>query len=241
MQIAAIAGAGLILLFLCASVGFLGTWAASLGLPSLFPAQTQTTLPAATATQASNVQEIVLFSDDFSDRNSGWPTIRNDQGGYSYQSDGYHIYVNEIDAVFWAKTNREDDNVSSYVDARPVAESMNSYYGLLCRIQDDRNFYYFVIRSSGDYTIGKYKNAEFQSLFLEGWRQSDAINQGSQANRLKAECMGNTLRFHVNDVMLAEVNDTDFSSGFSGIVAAALDTQGFEVIFNNFLITKPGQ
>jgi hypothetical protein len=117
-----------------ASVGLLGLRRQP-RLPSLFPAQTQTTLPAATATQASNVQEIVLFSDDFSDRNSGWPTIRNDQGGYSYQSDGYHIFINEIDEVFWAKTDREDDNVSIYVDAKPLAESMNSY-GLLCRIQD---------------------------------------------------------------------------------------------------------
>jgi len=234
LQIAAIAGVGLFLFLLCGSLGLFGTWA---GLRGLFPAQDPTVLPSPTVTHASNVQDIVLFSDDFSNPNSGWPT----QEGYSYQQDGYHISVSEIGGVPWAKTSTAFDNSSVFVDARPVTESVNGYYGLLCRIQDERNFYYFVIRNDGGYAIGKYKNAEFQFLFPEGWRQSDAINQGGQTNRLRADCVGNTLRFYVNEVMLDEVNDTDFSSGFSGILAAALDTQGFEVTFNNFLITKAGQ
>jgi len=231
LQVAAVAGLGFFLLFLCGSLGLFGTWA-GLGLPSLFPGPSPTVLPTITATRA-----IVLFADDFSDPNSGWPT----QEGYGYQQDGYHISVDEIGGVPWAKTSMEFDNSSTYVDARPVTEGINGYYGLLCRIQDGQNFYYFVTRNDGGYAIGKYKNAEFQPLFSEGWRQSNAINQGNQTNRFQADCMGNTLRFYVNDVMLGEVHDTDFSSGFSGILAAALDAPGFEVVFNNFLITKAGQ
>jgi hypothetical protein len=98
-----------------------------------------------------------------------------------------------------------------------------------------------VIRSNGDYNIGKYKNAEFQPLFSNSWKQSQVIHQGSQTNRLKADCAGSTLRFYVNNVMLGEVTDTDFSYGFSGLITAALDSQRFEVAFNNFLITKTGQ
>ena len=143
--------------------------------------------------------------------------------------------------MFWANTYQEYDNISIYVDAKPVTEGMNSYYGLLCRLQDKQNFYYFVIRSNGDFKIGKYKNAEHQSLFLEDWRRSDAIKQGNQTNRLEADCATNTLRFYANNVLLGEATDTDFISGFSGIIAAALDAQGFEVVFNNFLITKSGQ
>jgi serine/threonine-protein kinase len=230
LRIALIAGMGLLLFFLCGSLGLLGTWA-SRGLPSLFPGKSPTVLPTAIATQD------ILLSDDFSDPLSGWPTLE----GYSYQPDGYHISVAEIGGVPWAKRNKKFDNSSMYVEARPVTEGMDGFYGLLCRIQDTQDFYYFVIRTNGDFRIGKYKNAEHQSLFPEDWRQSDAIHQGDQANRLKADCVGNTLRFSVNDVMLGEVNDTDFTSGFSGIVAAALDAPGFEVRFNDFLITKPGQ
>lgn len=96
-----------------------------------------------------------------------------------------------------------------------------------------------MIQGNGDYTIGKYKNAEFQSLFSEGWRESNAINQGNQINRLKADCAGNTLRLYVNNALLDEVTDTDFTSGFSGLLAASLDSQGFEVLFKNFRITEP--
>ncbi|MBC7878020.1 MAG: serine/threonine protein kinase [Anaerolineales bacterium] len=234
LQIAAIAGLLLVLFIFCSSIGVFGTWA---GLAGLLPGQNQT----ATPTLAAATQATVLYADDFSDPLSGWPTVQNTQGGYGYLQDGYHIYVNEVQGVFWAKTNRQDGNVSIHVDARPVAEGMNGYYGLLCRLQDDQNFYYFVIRSNGDYNIGKYKNAEFQPLFSEVWRQSNIINLGSQTNRLQANCAGNRLSFYVNNILLGEVTDADFTSGFSGLIAANLDTQPFEVVFNNFLITEAGQ
>jgi hypothetical protein len=225
LPIASMTGLGLILLLLCGVIGLIGTWI-GLGLPGFSQSQNQIVSPT----------PIVLFADDFSDPNSGWPTIQNVQGGYGYQQDGYHIFVNETNGVFWAKTNRQDDNISVYVDAKPVTEGTNGYYGLLCRIQDDQNFYYFVIRSNGDYTIGKYKKAEFLPFF--DWRRSDAVKAGNQANRFRAECVDNTLRFYVNDVRLDEASDADFPSGFSGLVAASLDGEGFEVTFNNFLITK---
>ncbi|MEO7841800.1 MAG: serine/threonine-protein kinase [Anaerolineales bacterium] len=241
LQIAAIGSVGLFLALLCSSVGLFGILT-RLGLSGLFPAPNPTVVPTLTATDASNVQDIVLFSDDFSNPLSGWPTVQNAQGKYSYQADGYHISVEEINAVLWAKTSRQDDSVSIYVDAKPVIEGANGYYGLLCRIQqDEQNFYYFVIQGNGDYTIGKYKNAVFQSFFSDGWRQSDAINQGNQTNRLEADCAGNTLRLYVNNALLDEVTDTDFTSGFSGLLAASLDSQGFEVLFNNFQITEPTQ
>jgi serine/threonine protein kinase len=237
LQIVAIASVGLFLFLLCGSLGVFGTWA---GLSGLFSSPSPTAPPAATTmppqTAISNAQEIVLFEDDFSDPNGGWPTMENAQAKYSYQADGYHISVNEIDSVPWASTNRQDEDVSIYVDAKPIAEGMSGFYGLLCRIRDNQNFYYFVIQTNGEYAIGKNKDGVPQPL--DGWRGSNAIHQRNQTNRLRADCVGNTLRFYVNNVMLAEVTDTDFRSGFSGLVANAVDAPGFEVVFNNFRITK---
>lgn len=232
LKIAAIAGVLFLLFIFCSSIGVFGTWA---GLAGLLPGQNQTATPSLATTQAT-----VLYADDFSDPLSGWPTVQSEQGGYSYQPDGYHISAYEINSAPYAKTNREDDNASIYVDARPVTEGLNGYYGLLCRIRDEQNFYYFVIQSDGEYAIGKKKNGQFLSFFTERM-ESNAVKQGNQTNRLQADCTGNTLRFYVNDVKLAEVTDTEFSSGFSGLVAVALDTQGLEVIFNNFLITTANQ
>ncbi|HSK65696.1 MAG TPA: serine/threonine-protein kinase [Anaerolineales bacterium] len=235
LQVVAIAGVGLFLFFLCGSLGVFGTWA---GLRGLFQAQDPTVPPTVTVTQASNVQNTILFADDFSDPNSGWPAGQNAQAVFGYQPDGYRILVSGTNKAQWVYTDRVYDNASLYVDAAPVMEGANGYYGLLCRIQDDQNFYYFVIQRNGSYTIGKYKDAEFSSFFPEGWRQSSVLDT---AGRLQADCTGNLLRLYVNNVMLGEVTDPDFTSGFSGILAATLDEQDFEVRFNNFLITKADQ
>ncbi len=218
-QIAGISGLGLCLIMLCGSIGLFGAWT-WLGRPGFGPKH--------------------LYSDDLSDPTRGWPIKQDAEGGYVYQSDGYHIFVDQIDQVLWATVDNGYGNSSIYVDATPVTEGRNGYYGLLCRIQDDQNFYYFVIQSNGDYAIGKYKNAVFLPFFSD-WKQSDAIKHGNQTNRLEAECTANTLRLYVNDALLDEVTDTDFTSGFSGMLAASLDSQRFEVVFRNFLITEPRQ
>jgi serine/threonine protein kinase len=231
------AGVGVILFFICGSLGLFSTWLGING-SSLFAKPETTITPSPIPTPPA---ETVLFADDFSDPTTGWPTIRNAQGLYAYQSDGYHIAVNGGNAVLWAKTNRDDSDVSIYTDARPIINGTNGYYGLLCRIQDDRNFYYFVVQSNGSYTIGKYKDGGFQSFFPEGWRTSSDIKHGDQANRVKADCYGSVLRLYANGILLGEAADQEFNAGFSGLIAAALDSPQFEVVFNNFLITTSAQ
>jgi hypothetical protein len=189
--------------------------------------------------QTSNVQDLVLFDDDFSDPNSGWPAEQNDQGTYSYQPDGYHIFVTGNSRTLWAFADGVHDDASTYVDATPLTEGTMNYFGLVCRIQADKaSFYYFVVRGSGDFAIGKYKNNEFQSLLPEQWRPSDAIHQGTQTNQLRVDCSENTLRFYANNIMLGEATDADFTAGYSGLIAATLSDQDFEVRFNNFLVTE---
>lgn len=237
LQAASIGGLALILFLICSSLGLFGVLT-SIGFPDLFSAEGQPQPSAPPTTEPETSPNAILFADDFTDPNSGWPAFQNAQGSYGYLQDGYQIMVNEIDTVLWAKTNRMDDSVNIFVDATPVIDGAGGFYGLLCRIQDDRNFYYFVIQSNGEYTLGKFKNGEFSPFF--NWMYSDAIKQGTRTNRLQAECADTTLRFFVNDVLLGEVTDADFGSGFSGLIAATLEFQEFAARFNNFLITGTG-
>jgi serine/threonine protein kinase len=223
-QIASVAGLGIFLFIACGAIVLLGAWAGFFREQDASPTITATT-----------TQPTVLFADDFSDPNSGWPTIENAQAKYSYQSDGYHIFVYEVNSAPWAKTGRQDSNASIFVDAAPVSNS-NGFYGLLCRIQDNQNFYYFIVQNNGMFAIGKSNNGVLQPL--AEWTASSAIHQGNQTNRLRADCFENTLRFYANDVLLGTVSDADFTSGYSGIIANALDAQGFEVVFDNFQITN---
>lgn len=234
LRILLLAAFGIFVFFVCGSIGVFGTWA---GLTGVFAEKSPTAPATVLPTRTESAPPVILFADDFSDPNSGWPTGQNERGEFEYRLSGYRIFVTEQDAVLWVSTDRVHEDLSIAVDVKLVS-STNGYHGLLCRIQDEQNFYYFVVNQSGEYTIGKYKNAEFQSLLPEGWQQSNAIGLGDQNNRLQADCVGNTLRFYVNDTLLVEVVDSDFASGFSGMLAAALDAQGYEVLYDNFRITQ---
>lgn len=227
LQIASAAGLIVFLIIACGAIILLGAWA------GFFRGQN------ATPTNTTTISKpAVLFADDFSDPNSGWPTIENDQAKYSYQPDGYHILVHQANSAPWAKTNRQDDNASIYVDAAPVTNS-SGFYGIICRIQENGNFYYFIVQNNGVFAIGKIKGAVLQPLVE--WTANNAIRQGNQTNRLRADCDGSALRFYVNDVFVGEASDSDFTSGYSGLIVNALDTQSFDVVFNNFQITEPSQ
>lgn len=200
-----------------------------IGLPAWLRSQPPTPLPVGKT----------LFADDFSDTNSGWPAGKNARGEYGYDMGSFRIWVSAIDSVQWVSTQRVYADQSVFVEARPISNDANGYYGLLCRIRDERNFYYFVIRNDGSYTIGKYKDGQFRALLPEGWVKGRSINPGGQSNRLRADCIGDALRLSVNDVVLAQISDADFASGLAGMLAASLGGRGYEVKFDNFLIAEP--
>ena len=89
------------------------------------------------------------------------------------------------------------------VDAQR-ASGDQGYYGVLCRIQDAENYYYFIIRPDGYFTIGKYQAGSFFALTPGGWTYHAAIQSGDAANLLQAECVGDELRFFANGELLGE-------------------------------------
>ena len=180
-----------------------------------------------------------LFADNFFDDQTIWPESQDSDGSYAYEADGYHISVSEFETALWATTPDTFADASFYVDARPTQANRDGYYGLLCRASDLQDYYYFIVRSDGSYVIGKYKDRSFGNLLGNEWIADGAINPGDETNRLRADCNGETLRFYVNDVFLTETSDPDFSTGSGGLIVASLDEQGFEVVFNNYLVTLP--
>src|SRR3989337_2607393 len=95
-----------------------------------------------------------------------------------------------------------------------------------------------AISSDGFYQVGKYKDGEY-SFLKNGEGYSDSIHQGKTRNQLRAECIRTTLRLYANGTKLAEVEDTDFSRGDIGLMAAARDVPGTNILFDNFVAEKP--
>lgn len=180
-----------------------------------------------------------LFADDFSQPAHGWPAFADEGASYSYQDGAYRMVVRATDVLFWATPDGSYTDASISVSATLLSGSQESYYGLLCRLQDEQEFYYMVIRVDGRYTIGKYRDGEFLSLLPGGWSASQAIRPGADQNQLRADCVGGEIRFFVNGDLLAQVQDETLVAGKPGLAAAAIGSGPLDVSFDNFLVTDP--
>jgi serine/threonine-protein kinase len=206
--------------------------------PANTPEPAAATLPGAAATRAATLQPTPVFFDDFSSPANGWPDASTDEGGYTYLDGAYSISVLQNGSLYWAAPDGSFSDLSVHVEAGR-ASGEQGYYGLLCRIQDSENYYYFIIRPDGYFTIGIYQAGTFTALTPGGWTFHRAIQTGDAINDLQAECVGDELRLSANGELLGEARDSAFKTGRSGLIAAALDQRGFQAVFDNFAVFTP--
>ena len=181
----------------------------------------------------------VLYQDYFSNTQSGWDTYKGPAGTAAYVNDAYHIVVNQANVNLWAHPGKVFSAVREEVSIMSVAGSQSNRMGLICRLQDEKNFYFFVISADGYYAIGKMKNGEAVLLTGNEMQSNSAILTGTQENRMRTECIGSQLSMYVNNVKIASVKDSDFASGDVGILAGSFDKTGPDVYFDNFIVYKP--
>ena len=125
----------------------------------------------------------VLFQDDFSDPTSGWDQINEVEGITDYSNGVYRILVNTDNTDVWANPGLSFSDTVTEVEATKVGGPDDNDLGLICRYQDESNFYFFIISSDGFYGIAKVLNGEQELVGLENMEYSEAINQGNATNR----------------------------------------------------------
>ncbi len=198
--------------------------------------------PTPTPTPTPIPADRILFQDDFSDPNSGWTRFKADWGITDYINGRYRIGVGINYTDLWANPGLDFADVRIEVDAQAIAGSEYNSFGVICRYQDDANFYFFILSNAGYYAIVKMEDGEQYQLTPE--RQlavRGIIRPGSQVNRVQAECVGDTLRLYANGHLLAEVQDDTFTHGDVGLIAGAFTDAGVVVEFDNFVVLKPEQ
>ena len=182
----------------------------------------------------------ILFEDDFTDPGTGWDRAQNSSGLTDYSEGSYRIVVNTPNSDFWANPGLNYLDATIEVEAQKVAGSDENDFGVICRYQDDENFYFFIIGSDGFYGIGAVVNgAEPQLIGTTEMQFSRRINQGNEPNTIRAECVGNILRLYVDGKILDAVTDNRLVSGDIGLIAGTFDTPGTEIIFSNLVVRNP--
>ncbi|MCA9933180.1 MAG: hypothetical protein H6662_13360 [Ardenticatenaceae bacterium] len=169
--------------------------------------------------------------------------VGNDADAEGQVIDGKFDMLVKADNLFiWTTAGKEFGDATYEVEATQVDGPLNNGYGMLFRVDDDRDdFYVFEISGDGYVWIGRYRNGgedEIQPIIGEWWVESSAINQGlEQMNKLKVEAEGANLIFYVNDQEVGRVTDDAFSKGDVGLMVETLGEGNVRIQFDNFLVT----
>jgi len=92
-------------------------------------------------------------------------------------------------------------------------------YGLLFRVSDNSNFYYFLIAGLGYYSFGYAIDNEYTAIIP--WTQTSAIKQDeASVNILKVNMTGDTIRGSINELEVFSTQDSTFNSGGLGFLTS---------------------
>jgi len=180
----------------------------------------------------------LLFEDDFSDPTSGWEV--SSQGGIKdYYNGTYHVQINDPNIFSWSVVQQAYGDVIVEVEVAFTGSADLAEMGIICRMVNNQDFYFFTVRSDGAFAIFKmYQGNEF-FLGMDGYQPSEAINTGLNTNKLTATCIGEQLSLSVNGTPLITVTDSSYLLGDVGVIAGAFDQTDVNVYFDNFQVIRP--
>lgn len=181
----------------------------------------------------------VLFQDSFSRPISGWDRTATETFTADYQDGVYVVKVLQPSTDVWVTPGLSFRDVRILVVAQKTAGSDDNLFGIVCRYQNERNFYFFSISSDGFAGIGINKDGRRRILTGETLLPSSAIHAGDQPNHIRADCIGYQLSFYVNGRLVGQAQAAEWSGGQVGLLVGTYDEPGVEVVFDNFSVLQP--
>jgi formylglycine-generating enzyme required for sulfatase activity len=175
-------------------------------------------------TMLAPLERGVLFRDEFSDPNSGWPT-----GEHEHQQFGYHpaaFYHLEVSApndslevyrgLSFGDVTAEIEVLVDHTDT----ESGDFHYGLTVRKSEDR-FYAFTISPRTKTWVALKSSPAGVEVLAEG--TNDSIRGFLTADTLRVDADGSDFTFFINDQVVTQISDSDYASGDVGFIVETVD------------------
>jgi hypothetical protein len=192
--------------------------------------------PVATAAPSGTL----LFADDFSDNSNHWGITGGDAGKVNFVYQGMDIQVTQANSMIWTVVGKKYQDVQIDIDAVLLSGSTDDVYGAICRVQDNKHFYGFLVSHDGYYGIFKMQDGKLELADPSGGlKYSEAIRQGGVVNHIQAICQGDLLKLSVNGQLLSIIEDDSYSEGQVGLIGGTYATPGVEIFFDNFEVTQP--
>jgi hypothetical protein len=184
--------------------------------------------------------ESYVVADDFSPPNMAWGRFDAEHRAvYALAGELYTEDRGSSAAVSAPLTNYEYADVTLYVQVRHVQGETDNWMGVICRQQDDDNYYLFAISADGSYLILKVE--EGSSIPLVEPTPNEVIQMGKTTNQLQARCRGTELALWVNGKQVARQTDDTFTKAGTVALFADAVTNGATatIAFDNFVLTSP--
>ena len=190
-------------------------------------------LPAAAAEQR-------VFSDDFSNPRSGWVDTQvahhKAKGFALYNGSGGYQMTPVDDATYGVMVApRQAAGSDVRIDAAlflytGVGQGTG---GVVCRHQDNDNFYAFMV--SGSHGAGILKVKDGRATTLARGRFEGAMPNIADV-RIEARCVGAALQLRVDGDVIAEANDGELAQGNAGLIVMGEKMAGTSAVFDDFAL-----
>ena len=193
------------------------------------PATTPTTVPTATP-----------LTDNFDPPNPAWARFETEESAVYAQAG--ELYLEDRGkgvAVYAPLAGKTYTDTVMTVQVRHVQGTVNNWMGMICRQQDEDNYYLLAISADGFYLI--LLVVDGIPTPLVGPETSEIIRTGKARNSLEARCAGNALSLWVNDERLTtHIDGTLHEAGAVALFADAVERGETSVTaFDNFKLTQP--
>jgi hypothetical protein len=184
-----------------------------------------------------------LLLDEFDgDQDCGWVEYERTGARVTITDDVLRLTTSQAGQIWWTNAGRNLDNVIITAVARQTGGPDDNAYGVICRYQNQDNFYVFLISGDGYYAIGKYQSGNSQIEYLSGDGQyvpSEFVRLGEAENEIQASCVANQLSLTVNGQLLETVTDPTFVTGDIGLAASTFQPGTTTIEFDRILVVGP--
>ncbi|HYI21995.1 MAG TPA: hypothetical protein VEX62_05085 [Candidatus Limnocylindrales bacterium] len=175
-----------------------------------------------------------FFFDSFLEPSTVWYTGSQEAAEWSFVPGAYRAtFVEDLGgASALSFAMRPPPDISLELDVTFAEGELLGMAGLLCRTYD-RGGYGFDILPQGAFWIYRYEEGDLEPTPLIEFTDHGAIMAGAGlTNRLRFDCIGDTLTAYANDVELARVTDSTIDA--PGYTFSAVGYGAMTVDFNNF-------
>ena len=203
--------------------------------PSDLQKNSVNTPQAPTSTVSSNI----LYSDNFSNSNSGWKINKSKHGDFDYYNGKYAINMHAGNFIDYALSPVSFSNGIIEVDVILPNDFSSETSGpiIFWRFQDIGNNYFLSITNE-IFAIGKNDNFEISSLFST---KATNIDLNQTKNTIIIAANNNEFNIFVNNSFITSFSDSTFRSGFIGLGAYADSDKETQISFDNLIIYSPSE